>query len=93
MLVRYINFLSTHLRIEAPLTIKAGAVGLKGFRLAVGTDQWFGPFYDDALEQTYELNDFSAESINTILLQFFEALYLASGYQRPKNLWNFPAKN
>lgn len=34
VLVRYINFLSTHIRVEAPLTLKAGAVGLRGPRLA-----------------------------------------------------------
>ena len=90
MLVRYINFLSTHLRIEPPLVIKAGAVGLKGFRLAVDADQLFGPFYDDALEATYVLNEFSSEAINAVLLQFFEALFAATGYERPKNLWNFP---
>ena len=90
MLVRYINFLSTYLRIEPPLVIKAGAVGLKGFRLAVDADQLFGPFYDDALEATYVLNEFSSEAINAVLLQFFEALFAATGYERPKNLWNFP---
>jgi nucleoside phosphorylase len=90
ILARYINFLSTHLRIEPPLIIKAGAVGLKGFKLAVDTYQLFGPFYDDAFEQTYELNNFSQEAINAILLEFFEALFVASGYERPKNLWNFP---
>jgi len=89
-LVRYINFLSTHLRIEPPLVIKAGAVGLKGFRLAVNVDQLFGPFYDDAVGETYELNDFSPQAINSILLAFFETLFAASGYERPKNLWNFP---
>jgi hypothetical protein len=89
-LVRYINFLSTHLRFEPPFVIKAGAVGLKGFRLAVDTDHLFGPFYDDAFEGTYELNDLSPEAINAILLAFFETLFAASGYDRPKNLWNFP---
>jgi nucleoside phosphorylase len=90
MLVRYINFLSTHLRIEPPLVIKAGVVGLKGSRLAVDADQLFGPYYDDALEATYVLNEFSPEAINAVLLQFFEALFAATGYERPKNLWNFP---
>jgi hypothetical protein len=90
MLIRYINFLSTHLRIDPPLVITAGAVGLTGFKLAVDTYQLFGPFYDDAFEQIYELNDFSPTAINTVLLAFFEALFAASGYERPKNLWNFP---
>ncbi len=63
-------------------------MGLKGFRLAVDADHLFGPFYDDALEETYELNDFSPEAINTVLVAFFEALFAASGYERPKNLWN-----
>lgn len=92
MLFRYINFASTHLRVEPPVVIKAGAVGLKGFNLAVDTDQLFGPFYDDALELTYEIDDFSPESLNTMLLEYFEALYSASAYPRPKNLWNFPPK-
>jgi hypothetical protein len=70
--------------------IKAGAVGLTGFRLAVDADHLFDPFYDDALEETYELNDFSPEAINTVLVAFFEALFAASGYERPKNLWNSP---
>jgi hypothetical protein len=78
MLVRYINFLSTHLRIEPPLVIKAGAVGLKGFRLAVDADLLFGPFYDDAFEKTNELKNFSPEAINAVLLAFFEALFAAS---------------
>jgi len=90
MLVRYINFLSTHLRIEPPLVIKAGVFGLQGFRLGVNADRLFGPFYDDALEETYQLDNFSPEAINTILLAFFEALFAASGHERPKNLWNFP---
>jgi hypothetical protein len=90
IVVRYINFLSTHLRIEPPLVIKAGAVGLKGFRLAVDASQLFGPFYDDAFEKTYELDNFSPEAINAALLAFFEALFAASGYDRPKNLWDFP---
>jgi nucleoside phosphorylase len=93
VLVRYINFLSRHLRVDPPVVIKAGAVGLTGFRLAVDNDQFFGPFYDDALEETYELNDFSPESLNTVLLEYFEALYSASGHPRPKNLWNFPPRN
>jgi len=89
-LVRYVNFVSAHLRIDPPLVIKAGAVGLKGFSLAVDTGQYFGPFYDNALEETYELDNFSPEAINAVLLAFFEALFAASGYERPKNLWNFP---
>ena len=89
-LVRYVNFLSAHLRVDPPLVIKAGAVGLKGFSLAVDTGQYFGPFHDNALEETYELDNFSPEAINAVLLAFFEALFAASGFERPKNLWNFP---
>jgi nucleoside phosphorylase len=94
MLFRYINFLSTHIRIAAPVVIKAGVFGLKGFNLAVHSDgTFFGPFYDNALEETFELADFSAESLNSVLLQFFEALFEASGYPRPTNLYNFPSPN
>lgn len=94
MLFRYINFLSTHIRIAAPVVIKAGAFGLKGFKLAVyNDDAFFGPFHDNALEETIELVDFSAESLNSVLLQFFEALFEASGYSRPTNLYNFPSPN
>ena len=89
-LVRYVNFLSAHLRVAPPVVIKAGAVGLKGFSLSINTGQYFGPFHDNALEETYELNSFSPEAINAVLLAFFDALFAASGFERPKNLWNFP---
>ena len=86
------NFVSTHLRFKPPLVIKAGAVGLKDFKLAVDTDELYGPYFDDTFEGDYELADFSQGEINRLLLQFFEELFAASGYPRPANLWNFPPK-
>jgi hypothetical protein len=55
-------FLTTHLRIEPPLVIRAGAVGLRDFKLAVQTDEQFGPFYDNAIEEVYVLNDLLPET-------------------------------
>lgn len=92
MLVRYINFLSGHLKVKPPLIVKAGAVGLREFRLAVDTDELYGPYFDDSVGWRYELTDFSQDAINRLLLQFFEEFFAASGYPRPANLWNFPPK-
>jgi nucleoside phosphorylase len=92
LLVRYVNFLSTHLKFKPPLVIKAGSVGLKDFKLAVGTDELYGPYFDNTFEGKYELADFSQGEINRLLLQFFEEFFAASGYSRPANLWNFPPK-
>jgi hypothetical protein len=39
----------------------------------------------------YELDDLSPEAINAVLLEFFEAFFAATSFERPKNLWNFPA--
>jgi nucleoside phosphorylase len=92
VLARYINFVVRHLCVDPPVIVKAGAVGIQGFRLAVANDYMSDVFHDSQLEETYELRDFSQDSLNAILLRFFESMHAATGTPRPQNLYDFPSK-
>ena len=88
MLPRYVEFLTKQLKLPPPFEIRAGAVGLKGFRMTV-PDGSYGPMYDDLFSGEYELADLSGVEIDRVLLEFFEEIFAATGYSRPDNLDGF----
>jgi hypothetical protein len=81
----YTKLLAKDFGIPLPYTIEAGAVGLKDYWIFAGQnpDDRFGPIYDDAFKFEMVLNDLTSDALDKVANGIFEALYRASGYQRP----------
>jgi hypothetical protein len=88
-----VAFMHERLGIAPPYDIEFGAVGIRGYKLAIDTNV-DNPYdiYDDELVDTFVLSDVKPTSIDAALLRIFEAFFRAAGYERPPNLFGFPPK-
>ena len=84
---------ANNLKIAPPYTVQAGAVGLKGLRIAVDRnwDNMYGPIYDDEFQVERILNNTLQPSLDRVLVTIFNELFRLSGYSRPEGLFRFPA--
>jgi len=85
-----VEFARSQLGVEVRCDLELGVLGLKGTKLAVNTEDIRGPIQigDVIVRRTLALAD--PDDINRVLLEFFEALYDATGYARPGGLFHFP---
>ena len=91
-LSNYVDFMQYKLNILPPYTVEAGVVGIQDYRIIVDATgmERYGPFFDNEMKIRLVLNENSAQALDTVLLKFFEELFMVSGYARPKSLYGFP---
>jgi len=85
ILGRYTQVMADRLRIPLPYTVEAGAVGLKGYRVAVGNqpDDSYGPIRDPEFSIRLVLNDISSANLDRAVNRISEELFRLTGYPRP----------
>jgi hypothetical protein len=88
----YVQFLQNALDIPPPYSVEAGAVGLKGFRIASRSspEDALGPIHDDTFQEQLVINDATQTALDRVALSIFEALFRTSAYPRPPGLFGFP---
>jgi len=81
----YVEFLAG-LKILPPFRIEFGAVGTKGYSLAVDSNV-DNPYkiYDDAFSDSFILQDTTATGIEAAVLRISRRFFRASGYDRPED--------
>jgi len=89
----YLIFGEERMEYKCPLIIEAGAAGVEGYHMAMGTDynnrNW-GPITLPEIRSRHELVDTNQESVNSVLLKIFEDFFDAVGTHRPVNFNGFP---
>jgi nucleoside phosphorylase len=85
-----VEFAGSQLGVEVPCDLELGVLGLKGTKLAVNTEDIRGPIQIGDVIVRRTLASADPDDINRVLLEFFEALYDATGYARPGGLFHFP---
>jgi hypothetical protein len=85
-------FMKNTSKVELPVRVVAGVVGLKGRRLvvpgtAIGS---YGRMMTDSVEYEAILRDDSLEAQDKLLLALFEKIFDQSGQPRPEKLGGFP---
>jgi hypothetical protein len=80
------------LGITPPVTIKAGGVGLQGYRLLVDAPDIADSsrrFLEDHVPIERVLKSYSKHDTDAVLLEIFESMFLRAGSPRPKGLFGF----
>jgi hypothetical protein len=85
-----VEFAGSQLGAEVPCDLELGVLGLKDTKLAVNTEDIRGPIQIGDVIVRRTLASAHPDDINRVLLEFFEALYDATGYARPGGLFHFP---
>lgn len=85
-----VEFATSQLGVAVPCDLEIGILGLKAATLAVNTEDMRGPIQIENVLVRRPLGTGSPGEIDAVLLEFFEKLYDATGYRRPKNLFHFP---
>ncbi|WP_049803036.1 hypothetical protein [Bradyrhizobium japonicum] len=88
----YIDCMTREYGVEAPIKMVAGAVGVKGRRIAWsgGPGNGIATMIKDAVEHEALLNVIEQGAIDKFLLRFFEKIFEAAGETRPENFGGFP---
>ena len=89
-LKHYLEVSTTLMGLEPPLVIEAGASGINGFTMAMGSNRYWGPTHQDQIRSRHELNSLAQNDVNDLLLAIFENFFDAVGEARPKNFRGFP---
>jgi hypothetical protein len=83
----FIKIAHEHLRIESPVRIEAGLVGVQNYRLAVdqrffGFNNFEGRIVRRVIKHEATMNDWATDPSDA-LLPLFESIYDAAGLKRP----------
>jgi len=83
-LTGYVEFLAG-LNVRPPFRIDFGAVGTKGYSLAVDSNV-DNPYkiYDDEFSDSFVLQDITSAGIDAAVLRISQRFFRASGYDRPE---------
>jgi hypothetical protein len=78
--------------VELPIKLVAGAVGVKGRRIAYhgGPANGIGTMIKDAVEHEANLNVIEQAAVDKFLLRSFEKIFEGAGKVRPPNFRGFP---
>ncbi|UPJ58717.1 hypothetical protein [Bradyrhizobium sp. 192] len=85
-----VEFAASQLGLSFPCELELGILGVIDAKLAVDTDDIRGPIRVDQVTVRRTLNAGDRDEIDGVLLEFFNALYDATGYARAENLFYFP---
>jgi hypothetical protein len=85
-----LDFASRYLNLEPPWHVECGLVGINGLTLGVPPEELRGPIRTDVVSVERTLESRNEDSINGVLLDFFNEIHNATGYARPDNLGRFP---
>jgi hypothetical protein len=80
-LEKYLFFAKSHLKVELPMRIEAGLVGIKNYSVAVGNNFVEGKSLRDALHWECDVND--DKPAWEILGPFFNLIWKTCGIERP----------
>ena len=80
------------LGLTFPADIELGLLQLDGVSLAIHNDDVRGPIRIDKIIAEHELASGSGAEIDRALLEFFNQLYDATGYERPTGLFKLSAR-
>jgi hypothetical protein len=89
-LKHYLDVSTKLMGLEPPFLIEAGASGVRGFTMAMGSDRYGGPIFQDSVKSRHELGNAGQNDVNEVLLAIFEDFFDAVGEARPKNFRGFP---
>ncbi len=79
----YLSFAQYTLKLPLPLTIRAGAAGMKGYNISVGN--WLaGKFLKDAVEWESEISNYNT-AIDDTLAPFFTKVWKSAGVDWSEN--------
>jgi hypothetical protein len=75
------------LQVPPPYDVEFGAVGIKGYSLAVDTNI-DNPYkiYDDAFSDSFVLQDLTPAGIDAAVLRISQRFFRLAGYDRPQSL-------
>ncbi len=82
------QFANSHLANSAPWTVEAGVTGLSKAYIFVGSEQW--PFKRTEVVRRATISGEDEKQSKEFLLNFFSAVFEATGYVRPEGLHHFP---
>lgn len=85
-----VAFAEEQLGLKLPCNIELGIIDLKGVTLALYRDDLRGPIPTDKVILRRTISTGTRKEIDAALLDFFSALYDATGYARPVSLFDFP---
>jgi hypothetical protein len=85
VLARYARLMAEEMKLPLPYTVEAGAVGLDGYRVAVGDDanDAVGPIRVPEFNISLELHDLGVATLDQTVIRISEALFRLTGYKRP----------
>lgn len=92
-LKHYLDIATDLLQLEPPFIIEAGATGVTGYTMAMGSnylDRYWGPIYHDDIKSRHVLGSLDLKEMDKILLLIFETFFDAVGESRPENFRGFP---
>jgi nucleoside phosphorylase len=85
-----VEFAVSQLGLSFPCDVQLGILGLKNATLAVKNDDFRGPIQVNDVTVRLPINSDGPNEIDRVLLEFFNALYDATGYAPPPNQFHFP---
>jgi hypothetical protein len=86
----YLQFAREKLNIESPLEVEAGISRVRGFKMAMSDNTYWGPVYKLDIQARHTLRSFEDSEINRVLLAIFDEVFDAVGKRRPANFRGFP---
>lgn len=91
-LEQLLTFARKELNLSGPWQVECGLTGSAGLHIAISNrfQEFWGPIHVAQIVRRTVLNKTERESINAVLLDYFEAVYDAAGKQRPERLFGFP---
>jgi hypothetical protein len=84
-----VAFSVQHLGLTFPCDIEMGLLGTNDVSLAIVKDD-IRVIRKEKVVLRQTLPDASDAAVNAVLLEFFNAVYGATGFARPENLFGFP---
>jgi hypothetical protein len=90
-LQQYVRYLENVIKLPPPYSVRAGAAGLRGYRVAIDQlDQRYGPIHNDDFHVEKILNQTTQAVQDEFLLELYNKLFRQSGFPRPGGLFGFP---
>ncbi len=85
-----VAFSVQHLGLTFPCDIEMGLLGTQDVSLVINNDDMRRVIRREKVVLRQALPDASDAAVNAVLLEFFSAVYGATGFARPENLFGFP---
>lgn len=89
----FIDFATRKLGFGPSFIVEIGMTNVEGYKLAMPSNYWeqyWGPVEEKHIIRRFKITSKDSEEINTILLEYFKAVFDAAGHERPDNFNGFP---